>query len=648
MAEEIQKKSVNEIGKVTHSDGVVLGVQGGKAVTYGVNEEGGLVTTDKVSENLTFGGVKKGDNNVVSGGDVYTETLRQEDVDIFKIYSDTNLIKNLVTSDFNSDLFSSGYLDSQGVQKESAGYVFTEEYYRVKSGKGKIGVTVASNACVVFYNKDKEVVYFIKKNADDGFDQFFERIINLPEETYYVRFSFFKNGAEMRKCYLTFDDDFTDIGDNVFLPTKDFNEKTVTEKFKKWGRIFLQPNQNSIEDISKSDFTDATFWVKDSFLYNDGRIGESSSYQYTLDYFTIPNGLVNLNTWITGNASIVFYDIDKNVVGGFNNTVTSVPNYNGEITIPKGAVYLRMSFPYYYASQLKNVFLKKNEYVEIDLNNTNTSGVNVDFLRETNKLSYPMPIITFISDDGNIENKDWYVPILDNAGVKGTFAIITSKVGGVGMLSKQEIIDIHLDGHDIAGHTHTHPFLGRDGTEESVNNELYLNSTILRSWRTDLKARMFVAPFGSVNTMVDNEIRKFFDCDFQTNITEQQINSGISGNLPPINRYRIRRVSFDAGGNDLSKLEICKKAVDNVLISGGWLVFAVHPHYNEYKEGNTIDRKQELADLLDYIKTKNIGVLTAQQAFDIYKNVFERNNESINQNDFFSMGMDGSVKGTLK
>lgn len=74
MAEEIQKKPVNEIGKVTHSDGVVLGVQGGKAVAYGVNEEGGLVTTDKVNENLTFGDIKEGDNNVVSGGDVYKET----------------------------------------------------------------------------------------------------------------------------------------------------------------------------------------------------------------------------------------------------------------------------------------------------------------------------------------------------------------------------------------------------------------------------------------------------------------------------------------------------------------------------------------------------------------------------------------------
>lgn len=88
MADEIIKKPVNEIGKVAYNNGLVLGVQGGKAVTFGVNEEGGLVTTDEAllktdkipNENLTFGEVKEGDNNVVSGGQVSNIEAKYRDV----------------------------------------------------------------------------------------------------------------------------------------------------------------------------------------------------------------------------------------------------------------------------------------------------------------------------------------------------------------------------------------------------------------------------------------------------------------------------------------------------------------------------------------------------------------------------------------
>lgn len=93
MAEEIQKRPVNEISKVSYNNGVVLGVQGGKAVTYGVNEAGGLVTTDKVNENLTFGAVQKGDKNVVSGDTVNTALSVTIESELIKSKEESGFIR---------------------------------------------------------------------------------------------------------------------------------------------------------------------------------------------------------------------------------------------------------------------------------------------------------------------------------------------------------------------------------------------------------------------------------------------------------------------------------------------------------------------------------------------------------------------------
>lgn len=110
MADEIIKKPVTEVGKVTYSNGVVLGVQSGKAVTYGVNESSGLVTYDKVllksekisNNNLVFGKVSQGDSNVVSGGVVYNYLLQYTTAENQKKIDDKQSkdIEDLIKSDF--------------------------------------------------------------------------------------------------------------------------------------------------------------------------------------------------------------------------------------------------------------------------------------------------------------------------------------------------------------------------------------------------------------------------------------------------------------------------------------------------------------------------------------------------------------------
>lgn len=592
------------------------------------------------------GVVEEGNTLAVSGGEVYTKTLLPESVGIQRIPANVNLIEDLVNKDINDDnVFSSGYLNNVGVPVTVSNYIYTNDYYLIKSGDCLIRTSISSSACIIIYDENKQRIQTIQKVTGDPSGQVWEKNFTIVDGAKYARFSFYNDQSYLQECFIKFSEGSEVVTDEVFLPTSEFNDLNTANKLNSWGKFYYTPESNFLEELAKSDFSDPEIWESDKFLRDDGSEGESTSYQYSKKYYKCSEGTVFLNTYMSGNAAIVFYDFEKNVLGGFKNPQgEGLPHYEGNIVAPKGTTYCRVSFPYYYAnSQLINLKINPVDFVEIDTRGQN-SGISKEDIKRSLRFSYPMPIVTFISDDGYSANTDWYVPILDEFGVKSTFAIITNSVGKPNFMTKEEILQLHADGHDIAGHTHTHPMLGNQ-TPEIVREELYKNSTILRSWRSDLKARMFVAPYGSTNVDVDAEIANYYDADFITNITQSEVNNGGGMNLPPLNRYRIRRLGFDTSQPDTSRFEILTQAVDNLLISGGWLVLTIHPHYDEYTQPNSVDRHQELRDLLTYIQTNNIQVLTAQQAFDIYQNRYEIGNELINPTDYYTIGMDGSEKG---
>lgn len=65
--------------------------------------------------------------------------------------------------------------------------------------------------------------------------------------------------------------------------------------------------------------------------------------------------------------------------------------------------------------------------------------------------------IALTFDDGGESFHSIIAPILEKNGFKGYFFITTSLIGTPGFLSKDQIIDLHLRGHIIGTHSHTHP-----------------------------------------------------------------------------------------------------------------------------------------------------------------------------------------------
>lgn len=277
-------------------------------------------------------------------------------------------------------------------------------------------------------------------------------------------------------------------------------------------------------------------------------------------------------------------------------------------------------------------------------NNFTVSTVLKDIWKKENPAKPTNPIISFISDDGATANDDWYIPVLDSKGVKGTFAIISGWMGDTGYMTATRVKELYEAGHDIAGHTETHAHFFNI-TEAQIEQEVYNCKHQLL--KIGIDADMFVIPYGERSEPADAIIRKYFKNDFITG-PDADVTNGIAPNLPPLDPFYIKRTSFDAQANGVSKITILKQAVDSVVASGGWLNFAIHPQYAEYSATSNPSgyaaRRAELGELIDYIQSLNVPILTATQAYSIYKNPVQIGHTRIDTK-FYALGMDHSETG---
>lgn len=419
---------------------------------------------------------------------------------------------------------------------------------------------------------------------------------------------------------------------------------------------------NFISELNASSLADETLWGV-GFLMSDGSIfTDSADYKYTKKYYRIAAGSYRFRIKMYGNAKAVFYNKDYSVIGFFSAQWSSLSTY--DLIAPEGTEYVRTSFNGT-DSDLPNIYLTNNEQISItdnpyqvaevikkDNKTTPVSASSVfgilrDIWKGSNADKPAFPVVSFVADDGRTGNDEWYIPMLDSKGIKGTFAVVSDWMETrADAFSTQRVKDLYALGHDIASHTVTHPRLA-DITLAEAEEELRKSKTDFL--RIGINPNVFVAPFASRNTDVDKLVRKYYDYNFASG-ADANVSDGTITNYPPIDPYLLKRISFDASANGVSRLQICKDAVDVAVANGGFLSFMIHPHYDEYMEvGNPSGyeaRRQELSDLIDYIKGLNIPILTAKQSLELYKNPVQIGNSRIDPK-YYAIGMDGSETGNL-
>ena len=220
------------------------------------------------------------------------------------------------------------------------------------------------------------------------------------------------------------------------------------------------------------------------------------------------------------------------------------------------------------------------------------------------------PYCLFIDDDGRIEFLTKLKPIFDKKGIKCNLAIQTSRVGSESKyLTWNDIKELSKEGYEISSHGHEHKKIGNI-TDDEAHFELKESKRILNE--KGYKARAFVYGDGCDynDTRARELVKKYYECGIAT----QHGNS----NIYPLDSFCMSRWSITRPLTELkTKVDLCERE-KNVTI------FMCHA----WDSALTTEKLTEIEELIDYIKSKNIEIITLEQKLDKVGNVIEIGNSN--------------------
>lgn len=565
-----------------------------------------------------------------------------------------NLITELVGSNFNdSTLWSVGYLNrttppATGVQT----FRFSTKYYPISPGRHDFGIAIYGNAVVCFYDSNKNIIGYLERGNLSSTMLYVQHIV--PDGTAYFRISHFygngtgdgsgSGGQPNTGIYVKTIERSYIPTDEVFLRTEKMTEKTVEILKDEFGVSIIEPGTEFLGNYIGSSTLNTELWLP-GFLRANGTIEPGANWFHSKNYIKLMAGTYEYRMFFTGNARAILYNTKTMAIDELLVNTAGSESHTKTFTITEEK-YFRFSFRES-ATQPDRIDL-------IHLKNVNSiypsiiTDFNIDdylpepqpqtvdlrkVYKDTYKPRLRKKIATFICDDGHINDKLWYIPLLDEYGVKSTLAICRhwAKQGNASSrLSEQEIIDYFKAGHDIANHTLEHLRMNEITLDEAENqilgNKLYLENLL------NAECEMFISPFGIRNPNLDFIISKYHKANF---ISGYAIN-----NPTPLDSYFINRLSFDAAQTNVARYEsVIKPGIDEAAANNQWLVFAVHSGYGEYSTGNTVDRRQELRQTIEYLLEQGFEIMTAKRAYSYYKNWVEIGVKRYNAN-YYQLGMD--------
>ena len=214
--------------------------------------------------------------------------------------------------------------------------------------------------------------------------------------------------------------------------------------------------------------------------------------------------------------------------------------------------------------------------------------------------------VSFVFDDGYLLDYTKILPIAIEKNIPMSMCMITNKIGISPYMSSEQLLNLqNTYGWEIMSHTHTHASATLL-TEEQLEYEFYTSKKILND--LGLKCESFVYPIGLYNSLSMKVASKYFRSAL---ITEQYAPTNAYGkNKIPLESQKINRVFIDSA--TLSEL---KQHID--LMSNSWVIFYSH------SDGMSAEIEQKLKDIIDYVKSKSIPILTISKVLDKLENKLE-------------------------
>jgi peptidoglycan/xylan/chitin deacetylase (PgdA/CDA1 family) len=177
------------------------------------------------------------------------------------------------------------------------------------------------------------------------------------------------------------------------------------------------------------------------------------------------------------------------------------------------------------------------------------------------------------------------VPALNARGLKGTFFLVTDWVASWDPWKNAATM-----GHEIGGHTKTHPYL-TTLTLPEVQDELAESKAVIDAQITPQKCLTFAYPFGDLNSSVESIVQN-------TYTAARGIICGL--NSEPFDFYNVRACSPDDGDDMYAQADAAEQ-------QGKWLVSFMHSLDGGTDCWGSLQISY-LTDYLDYLATKNLWV----------------------------------------
>lgn len=243
------------------------------------------------------------------------------------------------------------------------------------------------------------------------------------------------------------------------------------------------------------------------------------------------------------------------------------------------------------------------------------SNAELEFTLGANGIlsSYNSPMISIIDDDGNPQYLSDIIPLAQEKKVPIATAIIGYRIAEAEdgtnpnrSMTWAQIQEAYAAGAEVLSHSVNH--WGETSANSRTVGELVEDYTVMKnnmSLHGIDTGDILVYPgaSGSSNNAV-MAAERVYKCAIRS-----------SGNVPNFfgqaDRYNIRRYRIEQEYE--FNIELIKPIIDNLLVTGGWMVWMIHTSQNW-----TADTLSVLSQAIDYIIEKNIPIVSVHYGAKMY------------------------------
>lgn len=229
-------------------------------------------------------------------------------------------------------------------------------------------------------------------------------------------------------------------------------------------------------------------------------------------------------------------------------------------------------------------------------------------VRDSGKRTVPM-MISFVDDDcKSAAYGDLYLNLIKKYHIPYTFACPPGNIGDSGYMSETQLKDVYANGVKISCH-HYRQYNMDDSellpTYDTYDQDLSLCDELFKSWGiNDVISVSY--PQGKY---IDDYIGAAKDHYSMGFTVDQGINE------QPYESFYMKRCEVFPESGDGS-IDAAIERVNELMETGGWLIFMTHAWYPTFTTG-------ALKDLIDYIQTNQIPIVTVNEAIHRTGNIID-------------------------